>query len=165
VPEFFTSEELEILEISLDENKLLESNLKLQKYFKNNILKGKSGRYLYFIGCAKTPFVKIGISNDPNKRIQNLQTGCPYPLYILAYIHAELMDTLGKQIPILEKILHKKLEHKKQFREWYELSYQEISKIIYEIDFTLDLEPVFEEFAIESGYHQLITEVADKDNE
>ena len=60
----------------------------------------KSGEHLYIIQSAVTGAVKIGRSNDVEKRLKQLQTGSPYRLVLLAkfenkgcieiYLHREL---------------------------------------------------------------------------
>lgn len=43
------------------------------------------GRHLYVIQSAITGAVKIGRSSDPEKRLQELQTGSPHKLRLLAF--------------------------------------------------------------------------------
>jgi len=66
--------------------------------------------YVYLIGCKKNNTMKIGFSNNPQKRLQGLQVSSPHPLSILATIK-------GGQP--LERKLHKEFAHLKLSGEWF----------------------------------------------
>ena len=59
--------------------------------------------------------IKIGISKDIHKRLNQLQTGSPYELKLMGWIEAD--D--AKQ---LEKALHNKYRGRKAHGEWFQLS-------------------------------------------
>ena len=42
-----------------------------------------AGQHLYIIQSRVTGAVKIGRSDDPDRRLRQLQTGCPYALKII----------------------------------------------------------------------------------
>ena len=65
---------------------------------------------VYFISCGD--FVKIGVSVDPNKRLQNLQTANPFKLKLLA-------TTRGGYF--LESHLHTQFEFLHHRNEWFRL--------------------------------------------
>lgn len=44
--------------------------------------KSSSPGFVYFIRALETNFVKIGVSLDPTRRLNELQTGCPFELSI-----------------------------------------------------------------------------------
>jgi hypothetical protein len=55
---------------------------------------------------------KIGFSNDPKKRAVRLQTGCPFPIEVLAEIDAD---------HDLELVLHQWFDRFRVCGEWFEL--------------------------------------------
>ena len=76
--------------------------------------------YIYVI-CEndKSP-VKIGFSNNPEKRLKQLQTGHPN---ILTLHYKEEIDS--SNVKILEKIIHKENKHHNVSGEWFNLSPQD----------------------------------------
>lgn len=44
----------------------------------------RSDTFCYFIGSMDAGYVKIGFSNNPGKRLSSIQTGAPFPVYVLA---------------------------------------------------------------------------------
>lgn len=64
---------------------------------------------LYFIGGDEGP-IKIGVSNDPQRRLKGLQTGYPYPLQILATIEGGAM---------LEIEYHERFAEHRLHGEWF----------------------------------------------
>jgi hypothetical protein len=72
----------------------------------------KAGQHLYIIQSAVTGAVKIGRSNDVEKRLKQLQTGSSYRLVLLAKL-----ENYGH----IEIILHKRLQkHKTCMQgEWF----------------------------------------------
>jgi hypothetical protein len=76
---------------------------------------------VYFIQCTKTKAVKIGISNNPLRRLSALQTGYPFDLILLRVIKTPAPRKL-------EKLLHKKMEDFHLRGEWFDgLCYQMIA--------------------------------------
>lgn len=75
--------------------------------------------YIYVIGPPIGP-QKIGISNDVNVRLKNLQTGNPERLVIH---HIE--EVTSKQVRLLEKAIHRDLNHKKLKGEWFDMTQDE----------------------------------------
>ena len=93
--------------------------------------------YIYVIGPVTGP-QKIGISKDVNVRLKNLQTGNPEKLYIH---HMEEINP--KRVRILEKKIHRDLNHLKLKGEWFNITTDEaiqfviFFKIRYEDDLLL----------------------------
>jgi len=81
----------------------------------------KNGRSVYFIGNEELGIVKIGISNDVERRLSDIQVSFPYDLKILAVLENKTTQ--------LEKYLHDKFEKYNKRGEWYELS-KEIKEYI-----------------------------------
>ena len=54
-------------------------------------------------------YYKIGKSENPNRRIESMKTGNPY-IKLIGIIDGDI-----------EKMLHKKYNHKKVIREWFDL--------------------------------------------
>lgn len=75
------------------------------KPFANRLAKNK---YLYFIACGDN--VKIGVSSDPNARLETLATGAPGPLYLIAAI-----PNAGHR----EAEFHKRFAHLRTHGEWF----------------------------------------------
>ena len=80
---------------------------------------------VYFIGAEETPFVKVGVSHNPIKRLDHLQIGCPYALTLLRTIEAGFMGYLA------ESMLHQRFTQQgKHIRgEWFELTPDEVNNI------------------------------------
>lgn len=77
-------------------------------------------RHIYVIGCGNR--IKIGYSNDPDKRLKQLQTGASDQM-VLEWVQ-ERADAHK-----LEKHLHRTFSKHKIFGEWFNadtLSIQEI---------------------------------------
>lgn len=73
-----------------------------------------SGGTIYVIGNLKQKVCKIGFSTQPKKRLSQIQTGCPFPVEILAMFKGTMKA---------EKMLHRKYQAYK-FRnngEWFHL--------------------------------------------
>lgn len=71
--------------------------------------------YLLKIDTPDKRLYKIGSTkNEVYKRIQGLQTGCPYEIEVVEYFESEF----GQMV---ERTLHNRYEYKKTFGEWFEL--------------------------------------------
>lgn len=69
--------------------------------------------FVYFIAAETVGAVKIGFSrNHPRARLKQLQTGCPAPLKLLAFIEGAPDDEAG---------LHKRFTDLKIHSEWFRL--------------------------------------------
>jgi|APGre2960657404_1045060.scaffolds.fasta_scaffold83428_2 hypothetical protein len=86
-------------------------------------------KFIYVISSAKSnnPPCKIGISDNPEKRVKQLQTGHPEKLEI------KYMKKLNNA-RLYEKLLHKDMSYIRSHGEWFDLSVQEA---IDQINFTL----------------------------
>jgi hypothetical protein len=87
-----------------------KANLAYQKArthvaFTNRFARNK---WLYFIGCGDA--VKIGISSDPESRLETIAVGAPGQLCLLAKI-----ANAGQQ----EADCHKRLDHLRIHGEWF----------------------------------------------
>lgn len=70
--------------------------------------------YIYFIGNFKEGVCKIGTSIEPEKRLKELQVGCPYKLSILKKVKGGGLDT--------ERIYHNKYEKYYLRGEWFKIT-------------------------------------------
>jgi len=72
-------------------------------------------RQVYFIGEAAKlgKPVKIGVSDDPVKRLRQLERGSPYPLRILATVEGD---------EDAERIYHAQFARLRQRGEWFKIS-------------------------------------------
>lgn len=74
--------------------------------------------YVYLIACkgeTKT-YVKIGLTSSIQRRLSNIQTGCPHPIAHAFVVRSEYRE----EVTGLEKLLHKLLEPASLRAEWYE---------------------------------------------
>ena len=75
---------------------------------------------LYIMRCG-TAF-KFGISNNPPKRVKQLQTGNAEPIDLIF----QLVLDQGIAASDVEKILHKFLKKYRKCGEWFELSEDQV---------------------------------------
>lgn len=89
--------------------------------------------YIYIIASNKDGPVKIGRSNNPDRRLKQLQTGQDKTLYIF---HKELVA--DDEINQMERAIHKTIGYKRAKGEWFHVSVDEAideiryAKILYE---------------------------------
>lgn len=84
--------------------------------------------YIYVIGADSPPY-KVGISQDPQRRLKNLQTGHPQKLYIHSIKETEVSKT-----KLLESVIHHYLKLHRTHGEWFDMSLDDIKL---EIDYAL----------------------------
>lgn len=108
------------LDFSLELNDLndlnaIESMFKTLKLRKPRRVQGfeEKQKFVYFIQAGKEAKFKIGITNNIDGRLKQLQTGCPYPLNILAIIPGGRKE---------EKELHRKFKKYSEIGEWFSLN-------------------------------------------
>lgn len=78
-------------------------------------------KHLYLMQADNSGAIKIGVSDNPEWRLKQLQTGCPFEIRLIA-----VFENQGH----LEKPLHKKLKdykinpltNKKTRGEWFDFS-------------------------------------------
>jgi hypothetical protein len=85
--------------------------------------------YLYIIAANDQGPVKLGVSDNPGRRLKQLQTGHPQ---VLSIFHQEQVN--AELAYFLERNLHKDIAHKRVRGEWFELSVKEAAL---HIQFTL----------------------------
>jgi len=73
---------------------------------------------IYLIKSLNEGVYKIGVSKNPNKRLNDLQTGNPSPIKILYLYESENAYKI-------EKALHNRYSHFNTHLEWFELSIKE----------------------------------------
>ena len=81
-------------------------------------------KYIYIISCQE--YYKIGISNDVNKRTDDLQIGNPFELKVIDMILVEKPSSY-------ESLIHMKLKDYHVRGEWFNASIHEIRKVIDEV--------------------------------
>ena len=74
--------------------------------------------FLYVVGNSVSGPVKLGFSNDPPKRLKQLQTGHAEKLEL--YYQHEVND--GR---LYEGLLHKTFNHNRRIGEWFDLTVDE----------------------------------------
>ncbi|MFJ8855661.1 GIY-YIG nuclease family protein [Streptomyces sp. NPDC102437] len=67
---------------------------------------------VYLIGSAASTLVKIGWSDNPERRLRDLQTGSPLPLQLLAVFEGGA---------VVEAKLHRRFADKRRHGEWFDL--------------------------------------------
>lgn len=73
--------------------------------------------FIYVIEDRAQKAVKIGIANDPDRRLGCLQVGNPRPLHIVHCFEASSYDR-AKQV---EGIVHKSLRNRHILGEWFDI--------------------------------------------
>lgn len=71
-------------------------------------------KFIYLIQSIETGFYKIGISKNPNKRIESLQTGNSSELKLITSYQTEFASQI-------EKTLHRKYLPCQKVGEWFDL--------------------------------------------
>ena len=61
-------------------------------------------KYIYLIQSLEEGYYKIGVSKNPSKRVEQLQTGNSSPLKLIEVYYTEHADKI-------ERILQRKYEH------------------------------------------------------
>ena len=72
---------------------------------------------IYIISCAETSFLKIGVANDVNKRLSQLQGGCPFVLSV-EYSTKKTKDDIARQV---ESRAHYILKDSHERGEWFDI--------------------------------------------
>lgn len=85
-------------------------------YFNTSKIVTKKAEYLYLIHSKDANCVKIGISNNPEKRLKGLQTGFPYSLEIIKTIRSS-------NVRDLERRVHGSLDDYRLNGEWFDDSF------------------------------------------
>ena len=88
----------------------------------------ESGTNIYFIGNVEAGSVKIGKSNNPKKRLKELQTGNSHKLVLYSVI-----ENVDEEY---ENSLHHILDHIRQEGEWFKLTDELIHFMINKTDKT-----------------------------
>ena len=72
--------------------------------------------------------IKVGISDKPERRLKQLQTGHPYPLEI---IFTEEFDCKRNKILKIENKLHKDMSvrYKKEHGEWFLIEENQVEEV------------------------------------
>ena len=93
--------------------------------------------FIYVIG-PKIGHQKIGISNNVERRLKAIQTGNPEKLYIH---HTEPVNP--KIVMIMERAIHRELNHKKQKGEWFSLTPEEARDFVIFFNIRYADDPLF----------------------
>ena len=83
----------------------------------------KLAKYVYLVRDSLMGMTKIGHTSDLQRRMYDLQTGCPQKLELIGYIET-------KHPGRLEQELHNRFSHKKCQGEWFSLSDDDIFLIL-----------------------------------
>jgi len=87
-----------------------------------NTTDNPSGQNVYVIE-HEHGYVKIGVSDNPIRRVSDLQTGCPYELNVIGQINTS--DPFD-----VESRLHEKYQQREKRGEWYKLSAREKARLV-----------------------------------
>lgn len=77
---------------------------------------------VYVMGREIGP-VKIGVSRNPDKRIVEIQSGCPYPIEILYWVRARDRPNAFE----LERDFHEVFRDKRLTGEWFSMNADDAS--------------------------------------
>jgi predicted GIY-YIG superfamily endonuclease len=85
--------------------------------------------FIYVIAANPSGPVKLGISNNPEKRVRQLQTGHADTLYVF---HKEPVEQ--ERVKIFERLLHRDNRHMRLRGEWFNMSVEHaISYVLFTI--------------------------------
>lgn len=93
----------------------------LEKAIIENYSHSRQTEYLYLIKGGE--YTKIGVAENPDKRLKEISTGCPFKPEIIA------TKQLGKLCYLVERYLHIKYVDKSTNGEWFELEEADIEYI------------------------------------
>ena len=79
--------------------------------------------YVYFVRVAGQSVFKVGISDNPERRLADMQIGCPYELLLYATALVTDAETVEKQ-------LHRVLSSVQVRGEWFAISPGEVNTIL-----------------------------------
>lgn len=84
--------------------------------------------YVYMIrsGYGNNKPLKIGMADNPKKRIKELQTGNPYPLNLVLTIRCNSR----KHARLVESTLHGQLSGVNVLGEWYKVRHDKLYKVL-----------------------------------
>lgn len=82
--------------------------------------------YIYFIQEGNTHIYKVGRTNEPIKRLRELQTGNSHKLKLYHVVECRDVASACR----LELNLHKYLKGQRVLNEWYKLTKKHINEII-----------------------------------
>jgi hypothetical protein len=83
--------------------------------------------FLYVIQAGENEVYKIGVSNNVNRRIKELQTGNHESLHLIHQIHVDI-DVTG-----LEDECHKRLDEYRTNGEWFNTSITTITSVLIDV--------------------------------
>jgi hypothetical protein len=82
--------------------------------------------YVYFIRCrGDKSRLKIGKAADPNRRLAELQTGCPYPMTL----ESKIKCRSEKHAFYVEKLAHVYFKDYRTQGEWFKCTDAVLSKV------------------------------------
>lgn len=95
-------------------------------------MKGKKrkGLWIYLIQVEGTDFTKIGFSENPKKRLSDLQTANPHKLNMIAMYQSVNHKT---EVKLAERFLHKKFKGYNVRGEWFScVNVDVVTDLLYE---------------------------------
>lgn len=116
------------------------TNIQLAKAYKvsektiRNIIKTHKYKddFVYIITCDKyleDNIIKVGVSNNPKKRLKTFQTSCPYELYIASLFKTDKAYDVEKQV-------HWLLDCFRISGEWFKINPDKLESILKECEIT-----------------------------
>lgn len=75
--------------------------------------------FIYAIGRSQGP-VKIGVSSNPQARVGQIQTGCPFKVVLL---HSAALPSRG-EAETQEVIIHGVYEDRRIIGEWFKMDHE-----------------------------------------
>lgn len=85
--------------------------------------------FIYVIAADENGPIKIGISQNPEKRLRQLQTGHERRLILF---HVQEFEP--ERAHLIERIIHNTVRHKRKIGEWFDLT---VVEAIGEVDFAV----------------------------
>lgn len=83
--------------------------------------------YIYFAGCER--FIKVGVAGAPHKRMKSMQTGNPFPIYLVGFIKMEFRTSLLLSPYDVERRIHRYWKHRLVRGEWFDASLKDVADL------------------------------------
>lgn len=113
---------IEKLQKMINDPRLDSASRRIFKLYKKIYDLNQDIGHVYLIQLGDTDVFKIGITNNINRRISQLQSKSPIPLNLI-------YQWTGHDYHAFESILHKTFEKKRVKGEWFKLTAGDLMKI------------------------------------
>lgn len=110
--------------------------------------------YVYIIGSYKEQLYKVGMSIDPENRVNQIQTCCPFKIYL----KASYRPRQGLTPKALEALVHNHISCYNTTNEWFRLSDNSF------IETNLFLRQHSHESTLDSNFFNIVSNIVNETN-